>query len=144
MKRLFLLFLFAVAAIAVSAQDYTLYKAGITQIVDDTVASAGTDSRTVLLKIPDGHVWNYKLQIIYTQLSGTSEVYPIVSYSLDGSNWEAITAVAGDTLKSGNAVIMKEDSDGFPYRYLKVAYTAKTQTQSTRIRAWLYLLPHRY
>jgi hypothetical protein len=143
MKKLIFLCLFIVAAIMAGAQDYTLFRPGVTNIIDDTVASAGTDDATILLKIND-NVWNYQLQMIYTQLSGTSEVWVDVAYSLDGTNWETASRAAGDTLKSGNAVCLKEDNDGFPYRYLKVTYTGKTQTQSTRVRGWLYLTPYRY
>jgi hypothetical protein len=145
MKRLFLLCLFVVAAITLSAQNYTLAAPGVTNIVDDTVASAGTDSRYVLLKIPDGNVWNFQLMLYYTQLSGTSEVWIDTYCSNDGSNWElAVARAAGDTLKNGNTVCLHEDNDGFPYRYFKVLYTAKTAIQSTRVRGYLYLTPYRY
>ena len=143
MKRLILLCLFVVAAIALGAQDYTLYKPGVTNIIDDTVTSAGSDDCTVLLKI-DGNVWNYQLMLYYTQISATSEVWIDTYYSNDGTNWEIIARAAGDTLKSGNTVCLHEDSDGFPYRYLKVLYTAKTATQTTRVRGYLYLTPYRY
>lgn len=144
MKKLILLCLFVVAAITLSAQDYVLSAPGVYSVMDDTVASAQTDNSTIELKIPDGNVWNYQLALYYTQLSGTSEVWVDTYYSLDCSNWELITRVAGDTLKSGNAVCLHEDNDGFPYRYLRVLITAKTATQSTRVRGSLYLTPYRY
>jgi hypothetical protein len=141
MKRFIFLCLFVITVIAVSAQDYTLNKPGVTQINDATLSSAATSSKTILLKIPDGHYYNYQFQWSYTELSGTSEVWVDTYCSNDGSNWEAIARAAGDTLKSGNAVCLHEDNDGFAYRYLKVLLTAKTATQSTHVHGFIYLTP---
>lgn len=144
MRKFILLCLFVIAAITISAQDYTLSAPGVTQINDVTLASAATSSKTILLKIPDGNVYNYQFQWSYSQLSGTSEVWVDTYFSNDGSNWELIARAAGDTLKSGNVVDLHEDNDGFPYRYLKVLLTAKTATQSTHVHGFIYLTPYRY
>lgn len=126
-----------------SAQDFTIHKPGVTQIVtNDTIANTGTDDVVVKFAVPSGsaNAFNYAMQMTATTISGTPAIVPQLAYSVDGTNYVNIANVASDTLVAAQGLSnIKVDGDGFYCPYLRVTYTGYG-TQSTKVNAYLYVL----
>lgn len=141
MKKLLFFFLVLFAAYAVNAQDYTVTSIGVTQIVtNDTLTDTGSDTVTILLKPPKGYVYNLSSEFIGTAISGTLSVTATYAQSLDGVNYENITA---DTeITSANLVEFWTDENGFYGRYLRIIY-AGSGTEVGKVNAYLYAVPYK-
>jgi hypothetical protein len=141
MKKLIFFFLLLFAAYIADAQDFTVYKTGVTQIVtNDTITDTGTDDVVILLKPGNDYVFNVVVQVIGTAISGTLSITPAYYTSLDGSNWELIST---DTeITSANLVEFFTDENGFYGRYLKMVYTG-SGTEVAKVNAYLYVVPYK-
>lgn len=143
MRKLIILFVLLIGLVAfnVAAQDFTIYKPGVTALVPlDTIDDTGTDNATALLKIPGGEVWGLSCLMYATTISGTMDIDVNYESSVDGTNYYA---VASDSLAANNVAYIHEDVDGFSGRYFRVTYTG-VGTQSTKVKGDLYVfkLPH--
>jgi len=145
MKKLLILAIALIVGLSfASAQDFTIYNptAPVQILTADTLGNAGTDSVTVLIKIPKGIAWNYSIIVTSENVSGTSEGYVDLYQSLSNDSYLeydlVATRVADDTLTSSNLNCVRTDTDGFGFRYLKLLLTNKAQAQSTIYNAWIY------
>jgi hypothetical protein len=87
MKKLFLMLMLAVVAIAVSAQ-----RGRVITLDVDTITDAGTTSVVLPAFTGDDMV---TIQAVYTQLTGTAAGTATLEGSVDGTNYVALTDYAG-------------------------------------------------
>lgn len=129
MKKLILFTLFAVAAISVQAQVYTLNSvvdgSGITTA---TVTNTGTG--VLMAKAPSkGPGTSTTVQIVATETSGTTAGTITLNGSNDGVNWKAATiAEASTALNTYTATDLGSQTfiwrlTGAPYLYYQVSWT---------------------
>lgn len=122
--------------------DHTLYKGGVTQIMNDVILeTTETDTVDILIKVPNWVEWNYSISVWATEISGTAESY-LDLYQANfyhDSAFILIPRAASDTIISGTWQIMKTDTDGFIARYLRMIITAKSQAQKVKYNAYIYL-----
>ena len=136
MRKLIFVFALLVAAIGLQAQDFTVYKSGLTQLYfTDTITNTEAHDTTILIKSPmkDREAWGICVQVNATNISGTTDLDINYQASMDGTNWHTL---ASDSIASGNMTYQHEDIDGFTAPYLKIDLTG-VGTQSTSVVAWL-------
>jgi len=136
MKKLLFLFALLIAAIGLQAQDFTVYKAGATQLYfTDTITNTEAHDTTVLVKTPmkDNEAWGVCVHMYATNITGTTDLDINYQGSMDGTNWYTL---ASDSIASGNMTYQHEDIDGFTSKYLKIDLTG-VGTQSTSVVGWL-------
>ena len=142
MKRFILLFVlligFAAFSVNTAAQDFTVYKPGVTALIPlDTITDTGTDNQVALLKLPTGEVWGLSCIVTIASLTGTHDIDLLFQTSIDGTNYYNVTAT---TLSSATLVYLFEDINGFTGRYFKVTYTGGAgSTQTTTVKGDLYI-----
>jgi len=137
MRKLILLFALLIGVVAfTAAQDFTIYKPGVTAFIPlDTITNTGTDNAVALLKIPRGEAWGLSCLMFSTTISGTLDIDVNYESSIDGTNYYT---VASDSLATDNVAYIHEDVDGFSGRYFRVTYTG-VGTQSSSVKGDLYV-----
>lgn len=138
MKKVFLLALFAVVAIAVSAQvrtaalDFSLgagqsYKE-YTGVAGDTAVS-GTDC-TVDFFVSKGGIKLYRVEVELDEISGSANGIAILQGSLNGNDFfeiDTLANTAGTEAQSGDATVFLQDiSTGVAYRYFRIVANVST------------------
>ena len=145
MKKLFILFtlLIGFAAFNVAAQDFTIYKAGVTELIPtDVIVNTGTDNQSALLKIPKKDIWGLACLVKVTAGTGSVDIDLLFESSMDGTNYQTITST---TLSGSTLSYLFEDIDGWTGRYFRVTYTGGGgSTQSTTVNGDLHVfrVPH--
>ena len=136
-KTLFILALL-IAAIGMQAQDFTLYQAGLTQVVtSDTIEDTGADTVDILLKIPQYEPWGLSAQVVCANGTGTTDIDVDIYTSIDGTNFHLIDTEDA-VLTAASAEI--EDVNGYTGRYLRIIYMGGAgSTQTTGINAYVYI-----
>ena len=138
MRKLIILFALLIGLVAfnTAAQDFTIYKPGVTAILPlATVTNTGTDNATALLKIPSGEVWGLSCLMFSATSTGTLDIDVDYETSIDGTNYYTVES---DSLADDNVAYIHEDVDGFSGRYFRVKYTG-VGTQSSTIKGDLYV-----
>ena len=139
MKRFILLFALLIGFVAFTvAQDFTVYRPGITALIPlDTITNTGTDNQVALLKLQAGEVWGLSCLVVIESLTGTQDIDLLFETSIDGTNYytAASTTLSGTTL-----TYLHEDINGFTGRYFRVTYTGGAgSTQTTSVKGDLYV-----
>jgi len=138
MRKLIILFALLIGLVAfnTAAQDFTIYKPGVTALLPTaTITNTGGDNITALLKIPSGEAWGLSCLVKVTAGTGTLGVDLKYESSIDGTNYYVVFR---DTLLTGDLTYIFEDVDGFSGRYFRLTYVG-TETQSSTIKGDLYV-----